>query len=51
MIISSILAGVAAFAWTKGWLWWLLLVETIVVVTLYFIFRASLARVRWSSME
>jgi ABC-2 type transport system permease protein len=51
MMISSVLAGISAWAWSAGWLEWLLLVETIVVVIVYVILRTSLARVRWWSME
>jgi hypothetical protein len=45
------LSGAALWAWNAGWFKLFLLVEAIVVVGLYLPMRASLASVRWDSME
>ena len=51
MFISMSVAGVATFAWTKGWFGWFLLIETVVTAALYFGMHASLAGARWKSLE
>jgi len=51
MIIAVLLAAVVSWASRGGWLWGLILAEVIGGGVLYFAIRASLKRVRWSSME
>jgi hypothetical protein len=51
MLFSMILAGVSVFAWSTGWFWWLVAFETVAVTAVYLAMRASLAAVRWRSLE
>jgi len=51
MILAVLLAAVVSWASRGGWLWGLILAEVIGGGVLYFAIRASLKRVRWSSME
>ncbi len=51
MLISMALSALAMWSWNKGWFSWLILGEIIVVIICYAAMRASLARVRWSSLE
>jgi hypothetical protein len=51
MMITFILAEVAALAWTQGWFRWLILGETLVAIGLYSILRRALAKMRWPSAE
>jgi hypothetical protein len=51
MIPSMGLAWLASWAWSGGWFWWLMLVETIVAIGLYAAMRMALANVRWPSTE
>jgi ABC-2 type transport system permease protein len=48
---SLLMAGLAAWAWYRGWFKWLLLIETIVAAGLYAAMRAALATIRWRSVE
>jgi hypothetical protein len=51
MVISFALSGIAMWSWSGGWFHWLVLVELILAVGLYAKIRASLAAVRWPSLE
>jgi len=51
MMIAFVIAGIVAWAWSNGFFWWLVLIETIAASILYVAMRRSLARVSWSSME
>jgi hypothetical protein len=51
MLVSMVLAGLSIWSWSGGWFFWLLLVETILVVGIYKAMRASLASARWTSLE
>jgi hypothetical protein len=51
MMISMALSGLAAWSWSSGWFWWLLLGETALATGLYALMRASLASARWSPAE
>lgn len=51
IMISMALSALAMWSWISGWFRWLILVEIIVVVGLYAGMRASLAKVRWASLE
>ena len=51
MMIAFIIAGIVTWAWSSGWFWWLVLIETIAASILYVAMRSSLTRVNWSSME
>jgi hypothetical protein len=51
MMVAGLLAGVATYAWSEGWFWWLLLVEVVIVSVLYVVLRASISAARWPPME
>ncbi|HEY1663535.1 MAG TPA: hypothetical protein VGI03_14050 [Verrucomicrobiae bacterium] len=51
MIITGILSYLASFAWSKGWFWQFLSVETIAAAILYLVMRSLLNRIRWKSAE
>jgi len=51
MMIAFVIAGIVTWAWSGGWFWWLVLIETIAASILYVAMRRSLTRVNWSSME
>jgi ABC-2 type transport system permease protein len=51
MLVSGIIAGLAAWAWSGGWFAWLLLVELIIVSVLYVSLRALISAARWSPLE
>jgi len=51
MFISMALAGIAAVAWSGGWFWWMLLIESIVAGALYVRMRASIQAGTWTAME
>ena len=51
MFLSILLAGVSLWAWSTGWFWWLLVLETVLVAATYFAMRRSLSAVRWQSLE
>jgi ABC-2 type transport system permease protein len=51
MIVSALLAVGATLSWNYGWFKWLLLVEAIVAIGLYFLMRASVGSARWTSLE
>jgi ABC-2 type transport system permease protein len=48
---SLLMAGLTAWAWSRGWFLWLLLVETLVAGAVYAGMRASLAAQRWRPVE
>jgi hypothetical protein len=47
MVVSGIVSGLAAFAWSRGFFWTQLVVEAIVVAVLYTLMRAAAVRARW----
>ena len=51
MIFGFGLAGVAAWSWSGGWFWRLVLVEIIVAAGLYVSLRYWLSRARWDAAE
>lgn len=51
MIVSGLLVLVATLSWNYGWFRWLLLIEVITAIGLYFPIRASVASARWTSLE
>jgi len=51
MVGSGLLALVATLSWNYGWFQWLLLVETISLIAIYFPMRASVGSARWTSLE
>jgi hypothetical protein len=51
MMVSGLLALAATLSWNYGWFKWLLLVEVIAAMGLYFSMRTSLGSVRWTSLE
>ena len=51
MLMSGVLAAIAAWAWSGGWFWWLLLVELLVVTGFYLGLRSSISAARWPSLE
>ncbi len=51
MLVSFLVCGAALWARSRGWFWWLVAGEMVVVSVLYLLLRAVAARVRWPSME
>lgn len=51
MAVAAALARLATFGLGKGWFWWLILGEAVLVALLYVALRAMMNRARWSSME
>ena len=51
MMVSALLALLATLSWNYGWFRWLLLVEAMFSVGLYFPMRASVGSSRWTSLE
>ena len=51
MFISLGLSGIALFSWSRGWFWWFLLVEVMVVAGLYAGMRVALGKIRWEPAE
>lgn len=51
MMIAMALSGLASWAWSDGWFWWLVLAETIVAAGIYAGLYASLRTVRWKPLE
>jgi hypothetical protein len=49
--ISIGMSAVATWSWEAGWFRWLLLAETILAIVIFVLMRASLASMRWPSME
>jgi len=46
-----VLAGVAAWAWSGGWFWWLVLAELLAVSALYAGLRSLISAARWPPLE
>ena len=51
MMISMALSAVALWAWSTGWFRWFLLAETVAAAAIFALMQASLASVRWPSVE
>lgn len=51
MLAGVALAGIATWAWAKGWFYWLLLGEALFVAIFYVIGRARLSRAKWEPMQ
>jgi hypothetical protein len=51
MLVSGLLSGIAAWAWSAGWFRWLLLVELLAFGPVYLALRASISAARWPPME
>lgn len=51
MLLAGVLSGVAAWAWSGGWLAPFLAVELVLVAMAYFLLRSVAARARWAPME
>lgn len=51
MVTAAVIAGLSAFARSKGWLAELLIVEAVVAGTVYFTMRRAVDRARWASLE
>ena len=51
MLVSGLLSGLAAWAWSGGWFGWLLLVELIALGPVYVGMRASISAAKWASLE
>jgi hypothetical protein len=49
--VSLPLAGIATWAWSNGWFWWLILIESVIAAGLYVGLRSQISRVRWDLME
>jgi hypothetical protein len=51
MLISMALSGLGTWAWSAGFFWWLVWIETIVSVVVYGLMRSRINSVRWDSAE
>jgi hypothetical protein len=51
MFISFPLAGLTSLAWSRGWFWWFVLGEVVVVASVYAILRARINGLAWDSIE
>jgi hypothetical protein len=51
MMISMIVSGLAAWAWSEGWFGWSLAVETLITTALYLRIQRSLASAHWRRLE
>ncbi len=51
MMIAMALSGLASWAWSAGWFWGLVLVETVLAAGIYTGMYASVRAVRWPSLE
>ncbi|HZM06761.1 MAG TPA: hypothetical protein VFC44_27480 [Candidatus Saccharimonadales bacterium] len=51
MMVSALLAMVAALAWNQNWFGWMLLIEAISATGLYLSLRAKVRAVCWTSLE
>jgi len=51
MLPAMVMAKLSTMARADGWFWWLILVESGVVIGLYVGLRAMIGRTRWDAME
>jgi hypothetical protein len=51
MTLSMALASAAAWSWAAGYFKWLVMVEIVVVASLYGLMRRRLSRARWGKLE
>jgi hypothetical protein len=51
MIVPAGLSGIASWAFSTGWLGWMLLAEFVIAVPIYFGLLAYVSRLRWPSIE
>jgi hypothetical protein len=51
MLISLALSGLAMWAWSNGWFWWLMLCEVLVVTGLCAGMSRAISRAKWGSLE
>ncbi|HUB26656.1 MAG TPA: hypothetical protein VL992_14620, partial [Tepidisphaeraceae bacterium] len=51
MICSGLLSALTIFASSRGWFWWLVGVESVVVIGLYFWIRHAVSIAAWQPME
>lgn len=51
MLVSGLLSGLAAWAWSAGWYWWLVSVEVVAVAAIYVGMRTAISGARWPSLE
>jgi hypothetical protein len=51
MMVSGLLALVATLSWNGGWFRWLLVIETIAALGLYFPMRSAVQEAPWTSLE
>jgi hypothetical protein len=51
MILSMALSAGAGFAWKAGWLYWLLLIEAMIVGGMWLVCRKMVQNAKWPSME
>jgi len=51
MMLAMAITLLSVWARSGGWLWWLVLVEALVVVALCVSLRSALAAVRWATLE
>ena len=51
MLISMVLAFLTSWSWSQGLFWWVVLVETVVVLITYSVLRLAFVHTGWKSME
>jgi hypothetical protein len=51
MVIAAVLSGIATWAWSAGWFWWLVLIEGVLAAGIYAALYATLRSVRWPPLE
>jgi hypothetical protein len=49
--VSLPLAGIATWAWSSGWFWWLILIESAIAIGLYVSLRYRINEVPWDLTE
>lgn len=50
-IPAMLISGIAMWAYSTGWIMWLLIAEAVVIVPVYFILRGIISRQKWREME
>jgi ABC-2 type transport system permease protein len=51
MVVAAGLSGIASWAFSTGWLGWMLLGEVLIAVPIYFGLLARVSRLKWPSIE
>jgi ABC-2 type transport system permease protein len=51
MFCSGLLAALTIFASSEGWFWWLVGIESIVVIALYLLIRRAVTTAAWQPID